>query len=99
MTDYGALSHEFVDQLSSLKFRLSANGCAMEGVMEGVQITASESPLGMHFVFTRHTDRTSTQFEEKLPRSAPREVIAGMIVRTFETHFPELIRKSKEGSL
>jgi hypothetical protein len=99
MTDYGALSHEFVDKLSPLKFRLSANGCAMEGVMEGVQITASESPFGMHFVFTHHTARTATQFEEKLPLSAPRELIAGMIVQTFETHFPELIRKSKEGSL
>jgi hypothetical protein len=99
MTDYGALSHEFVDKLSSLKFRLSANGCGMEGVMEGVHITASESPFGMHFVFTHHTARTATQFEEKLPLSAPRELIAGMIVQTFETHFPELIRKPKEGSL
>jgi len=94
MTDYRALSHEFVDKLTSLKFRVSANGCAMEGVMEGVQITATESPLGMHFTFTHHTPRTSTQFEEKLPNFAPREVIAGMIVQTFETHFS----KSKEGS-
>jgi hypothetical protein len=99
MTDYGALSHEFVDKLSSLKFRLSANGCAMEGVMEGVQIAASESPFGMHFVFTHHGARTATQFEQKLPHSAPRELIAAMIVQTFETHFPELIGKSKEGSL
>jgi hypothetical protein len=99
MTDYGALSHEFVDKLSSLKFRLSANGCAMEGVMEGVHIAASESPLGMHFIFTRHTERTATQFEEKLPHSASRELIAGMIVQSFETHFPELVRKSEEGSL
>lgn len=99
MTDYGALSHEFVDKLSSLKFRLSANGGAMEGVMEGVHITALESPFGMHFVFTHHTARTATQFEEELPHSAPRELIAGMIVQTFETHFPERIRKSKEGSL
>ena len=53
----------------------------------------------MHFIFTHHTARTATQFEEKLPRSAPRELIAGMIVQTFETYFPELIGKSKEGSL
>jgi hypothetical protein len=99
MTDYGALSHEFVDKLSSLKFRLSANCCAMEGVMEGVRISASESPLAMHFIFTHHGARTATQFEEQLPHSAPSEVIAGMIVRTFETHFPELFRKSEEGSL
>ena len=45
MTDYGALSHEFVDKLSSLKFRLSANGCAMEGVMEGVHISCIRVPL------------------------------------------------------
>ncbi len=98
MTDYGALSHEFVDKLSSLKFPLSANGGAMEGVMEGVLITASESPLGMYFISTHHTARTASQFGEKLPRSAPREVVAAMIVRTFETHFPELARHSKEGS-
>lgn len=99
MTDYGALSHEFVDKLASLKFRLSANGCAMEGVMEGVHISASESPVGMHFIFTHYGARTATQFEEKLPHSAHRELIAGMIVQTFESHFPQLIRKSKEGSL
>jgi hypothetical protein len=98
MTQYGALSHEFVDKLASLKFRLSANGCAMEGVMEGVYISASESPFGMHFIFTHHGSRTATQFEEKLPESAPRELIARMIVQTFESHFPHLAQKANEES-
>lgn len=85
------------EKLASIGFRQNTGGFGIgaRARVEQVEITAVESPLGLHLTFTAHGQRTHTQHEVQVNRGAVPAWIAQVIVETLEKNFAEFIPSAR----